>query len=432
MPFIVNGPNEETLLNCLTRVIKETTGRNEQRAFYALTCYFDMKSIRRLAARIKRALKKANGQLTGFYVVVDAGDWIKNRVSIEDVISTIHKITELPVDKIRFTPVRIPGKLLHTKGYGIISRSINGERRGFVAITSANMTKKGLGIDDNSNIELVEIITKPATLREFVNLIYDLEDLPVNTDEQDEFLNALKIFSSGCFYHKWDGNFSPVRFKLTLTQYGKEERRRNEVMFAGYNIDADTISKDPLKLQSIFEEIPKPFPMSFWSTYSADTILGKWVPSGIAELADELLDQNAELYIQEIQAITCQEKLNDIASQLEEEVQNFREKGYIKENVEVVQTWRDRVKRFRDNKEYIKTRIFNYEKIPNLLDSVERTIILQCYDSLKNRSQMIQPRGVKAVIMRAMDNGCLNLDEELQKLVKGATQMLKEIGNIKS
>ncbi|OQX09128.1 MAG: hypothetical protein BWK80_47275 [Desulfobacteraceae bacterium IS3] len=65
MPFIVNGPNEETLLNCLTRVIKETTGRNEQRAFYALTCYFDMKSIRRLAARIKRALKKANGQLTG-------------------------------------------------------------------------------------------------------------------------------------------------------------------------------------------------------------------------------------------------------------------------------------------------------------------------------------------------------------------------------
>jgi len=430
MPFIVNGPNEETLLNCLTRVIQETTRPNEQRAFYALTCYFDIESIRLLADRVKHDLKKANGQLTGFYVVVDAGDWIKNRVSIEDVISTIHRITGLQLDEIRFTPVRIPGQLLHTKGYGIISKPINGERRGFVAITSANLTQRGLGTDDNSNIELVEIVTKPATLQEFVDLIHNLKKSPINTDEQDEFLNALRIFSSGCFYHKWDGNFSPVRFKLTLTQDGREERRRNEVMFAGYNIDADTISKDPLKLQSIFEEIPKPFPMNFWSTYSADTLLGKWVPSGIAELADELLNQNAELYILEIQKNICKQKLDAIVSQLKKEVNDFREKGYVEEGIEIVQTWRRRVEKFRDDREYITTRIFNYEKIPDLLGSVDRNIILQCYRSLYNRSKSIQSKGVKAVIIRAMDNGCFNLDEELQELVEGAAQRFKKIGQL--
>ena len=90
MPFLINGPeNKETLIKCLAKAARETTKPERDREFYGLTCYFDMEAIKRLARRIKNSVGNAQGNLIGFHIAVDAGEWIKSRIAIEDIIDKL-------------------------------------------------------------------------------------------------------------------------------------------------------------------------------------------------------------------------------------------------------------------------------------------------------------------------------------------------------
>lgn len=255
MPFLINGPeNKETLIKCLTKAARETTKPESKRAFYGLTCYFDLEAIKMLAKRIEKSVRQAQGNLIGFHIAVDAGEWIKSRIAIKEVIDEISRLAELPTESITFTPVNMTNQLFHAKAYGLLSPLYpkTGCRKGFIAVTSGNLTLRGLGIDDHCNVELVEILKEPSALAEFIDIMHRISnEFAAPMAIQDEFLLALRIFSAGCFYHKWEGNLSNnVLFRITLTETGKKARESDQKLFPGYSPDSMTISRDPLNLDA--------------------------------------------------------------------------------------------------------------------------------------------------------------------------------------
>jgi hypothetical protein len=312
MPHLVNDTNQKTLLDYLENATKETTRTNGKRTFYAVTCYFDSEAVKTLANNINNALNEVQGQLIGFYVFVDIGDWFKYRGSKDELIQNICELTKLAKNAIDFIPINFRNRLFHAKSYALVapkSRKQNRRRKGFVATTSGNLTKRGLGLDDESNIEFVEIANNPTSIEEFITIIEVLKGNNIASKQllanHDEFILALQIFSAGSFYHKWEGNLSDeVRFKLTLTNKGIKAFKANNPLFANYKNDSKSISRDPINLQRVFKEQPKPFPKQFLATYSIDTLLGRWIPTDIASLVDEVLKNSVQPYIEEIKSIT--------------------------------------------------------------------------------------------------------------------------------
>ncbi len=438
MPHLVNDTNQNTLLDYLENATKETTGRNGKRTFYAVTCYFDSEAVKTLANNINNALNEVQGQLIGFYVFVDIRDWFKYRGSKDELIQNICELTQLAENAIDFIPINFRNRLFHAKSYALVarkSRKQNRRRKGFVATTSGNLTKRGLGLDDESNIEFVEIANNPTSIEEFITIIEDIEKNNTVSEEllanHDNFLLALQIFSAGSFYHKWEGNLSnEVRFKLTLTNPGiKAFQAKNNPLFANYKNDSKSISRDPINLQRVFNDKPKPFPKRFWATYSIDTLLGRWVPIDIAYLVDDVLKNSVQPYIEEIKSITNSENLRGKIQEIKREVDEFKQNGYIKEEYDdIIHAWLDRIKKFRDNEELITLRIHNYEKVPEILDSSTRRLILKTFSQLRNQINMgSQLRGLKARIDRAITNDRYDIfEQELETLYKEAVETIKK------
>lgn len=431
MANLVNFSKDRTLLSLMEDAVKETTGKNGRRIFYAITCYFDVEAIYVLADSMAQSLKEKDSKLTGFYIFVDIRDWAKCRVSKSEIIKNIsHKINVVK-QNIDIMPVYFDGRLFHAKGYGLIGdlNKQTNKRKGFVAATSGNLTKRGMGIDDNSNIELLNITKDSSSIDDFLNLIEALEESKKHVNKQDEFLLALDIFSSGDFYHKWEGGLSDrVRFFLDLNAKGKKEYKTKNLIFNGYKNESNRISKDPINLQAIFKNCPKPFPRQFWSNYSVDTLLGRWIPDQIAGMVDEKLKDDAERYVLAIQKETTPRKLESIKKELMKELVVFKEKRYIDgDPSEIVTSWSVRVENLRENHDLIKSRIFNYEKVPEILESSNRTLIMKTFNGLQNRLNMgVQPKGVKALIRDAIQQkGMENVQEKIDDLRSRALNNLK-------
>ena len=432
MVNLVNLSQDESLLSCIERAVRETTGKNGRRSFYAVTCYFDVEAIYILATRLAKSLKEKDARLTSFYIFVDIRDWAKCRISRDDIRRNISERISINIQKINIFPVYFNGKLFHAKGYGLVSEldKITNKRRGFVVTTSGNLTKRGLGVDSESNIEILNITKDSDSINDFFNLIKELSVAEEYISKQDEFLLALSIFSSGDFYHKWEGGLSDrVRFSLELNAKGEKEYKTKNSIFNEYKNESNTISKDPIDLQVVFENFPKPFSRQFWATYSVDTLLGRWIPRDIAAMVDEKLKDDAEQYIVAINEATTPRILEFIKRKLLMEVKFFKDQQYIDGNPkEIVDSWIVKVEKFRKNHDLIKCRIFNYEKIPELLDSSNRTLIMQTFNGLQERLNMgVQHKGVKSLIreaikQRGMEHDCVQ--EKLEYLRNKASDNL--------
>ncbi|MEN8220676.1 MAG: hypothetical protein ABFS56_30855 [Pseudomonadota bacterium] len=429
MPHLVNKANQETLLESLQHAIQDTA-KNKKREFYAVTCYFDSEAVKTLASCINDALKNTQGTLIGFYIYVDIGDWIKCRENKDELIQNIHDLTKLDHDKIDFIPIDFKNRLFHAKIYGLVSRKNkrDGKRNGFVAISSGNLTKRGLGsVKDKSNIEVVQIVKESHSIEEYMKIIQELKNFSASEERlkrQEDFILAFRLFSAGHFYHKWEGNLSSeVRFKLTLTETGKEKLQKD--VFKNYRKDSNSISRVPINLQNIFKEIPKPFPQHFWRLYSVDTLLGRWIPAGVASLVDKALEKEVKPYIKEIYNLITKQ-LEAKTDELSEEVEKYQKEGYVNEDVKVVKTWSKKIKTFpENNKGLITLRIYNYEKIPEILDDANRKLILKTFEQLCNQLQMHKQRGVKAVLGKAIkEYDARVFEEELKTLTENAEKEL--------
>jgi hypothetical protein len=354
----------DSLLSFIARAARTTTENGARRQVYILTCYFDPSALRTVTANIRDSIKQVGGTITGVTVAVDVGQWIRRRVSTEELERDLANAAGVALNLVRVVPVQFSQRLLHAKAYAAVGpeRTV---RKGFLVVTSGNATLRGLGLDDASNLELAVSITQQTELANFEKLIRELVKKSVSERkamQHDRFLRAIALFCSGTFYHKWQGSLgSEIRFKLTLTDAGKKAKRRGEMAFSEYQPDSDTVSRDPLKIESIFQKIPRPFPPRFWAIYSIETLLGQWLPGPVAIVANHRLSEEVAPYVSAVRKRTSAKTVDEVVRQLLSEVKAFKRRGWIEENSSIIGTWRDRVMRFRENEDLIKLRIHPYE-----------------------------------------------------------------------
>lgn len=432
MPYLANS-EDKLLIDLLCEYLENVSviSNETEFLFISITCYFDVKALKILASTVKRKLEKRGRKLSGFYVFVDVADWVKSRKSIKSIKKMLEKL--LGTHKVNVYPISYSGQLFHAKSYCLVS-SNKQHREGFLISTSGNLTMRGLGLKKHgNNIEICQVNKNRKILESFVKLVRELKTKKVNPvieERQNTFLLAMRIFSRGSFYHKWEGSISgEVRFKLKLTDKGIAEIEQGTQQFGQYSISSKSISRDPLHLETIFNEKPKPFPKQFWGTYTVDTLLGRWAPVKIDSLINDVLRKSSQPYIDNINKLTHPKKINEIKDQLLNEVNKLKEDGYIDEDPErAVELWVNRIKRFRRNSELITARIFNYELIPDILDSANRKTIQKMVELFKKQVDMrTKIKGVKALLRDELNNPNRKIyNKKLESLAQKAIEKIQQ------
>jgi hypothetical protein len=438
--MLTNAPGTQaaTLFETIKRVACETTRSGARRHIYVITCYFDPDALRKFASSMRTTIKTEGGRLTGITVAVDVGEWLRCQLSEKALAREMAGATGVPLKFVNVLPVQFPGRLMHAKAYAAIQPGEEKEKKGFVVITSGNATSPGLGLRERSNLELATVLTDPESLSTFEGVISQLaehEVSPADALKKDKYLGALALFCRGSFYHKWQGSLgSAIRFKLTLTEKGVAERDRNQATFKRYAPDSESMSRDPLQIQGIFEDNPKPFPDAFWRTYGIDTLLGYWLPKSVAKLADEVLGRQVDAYLDEIDRLTAPRRVRRQSLLLEPEVEEWARNGWIKEDSAVIEAWCNRVEKFRKDRDLLKSRLHPFEKLPEeVLVGESRITVRRTFDLLKEQL-MLKPLskrpmavGTKAVLKKFIADSLTltELDAELNRLAKAAQDYLR-------
>jgi hypothetical protein len=368
-----------TLLTFIDRATQATVGKGAQRHVYVLTCYFDIDALVEVIATVFRRINSVSGKIAGVTVAIDVGEWIRCRVSSDELIGRIAKAARVPEKLVKVISVRVPGHLLHAKAYAAIKPL--SQEKGFVVITSGNTTRRGLGLSEACNLEIAALITERESLVEFEGIMRELAKHQISEQlamKQDEFLQALALFSSGFFYHRWQGSLgAEMRFTLALTSKGKKARSENASQFREYQPDGDTMSRSPIDIENVFRKNPRPFSAAFWRNYAVDTLLGYWIPRPVAEIVDQKLAQDVKPYLDEVRKLTTPTRVTSVVSELKNDLKDFRRRGWVKEKPTVIDGWQDRVTRFRHNADLIKLRIHPYQRVPEVLTSETRQAILE-------------------------------------------------------
>lgn len=407
---------------------------------YAISCYFDAEAVRELVETVARVVRQGRASLAGCEIAIDVADWFRQRADQRKLSQHISRVAGLPEGSVRFHPVTVSGRLVHAKGYALISapRGKAGKLRGFVAVTSGNLTKRGLGLEKASNIELAHVSDESDVLAAFhEQFLWLMESHPLRGKrrrEHEEFLLALRLLGAGCFFHKWEGSLSSeISFRITLTEAGKQAARSGNPLFRDYEPSGDVRSRNPIDLASVFRRQPKPFPRHFWRTYSVETSLGRWVPLQIADYIDEVLTGKVAPYMAAVRKATRAAVLDRAAETLRGEVQEMIEEAWITQDETVVDKWLDRVKQFRDSEDLIRARIFNYERVPDVLDDAGRTLVLHTFWGMREHLFLKerQPGGLRGIMRRAIENELDDHDyeEELARIAREAREELERWAN---
>jgi hypothetical protein len=101
------------------------------------------------------------------------------------------------------------------------------------------------------------------------------------------------------------------------------------------------------------------------------------MPNSIADVVDRQLAKQIEPYLREIQNLTLDKQIDKMSRELTAQVTGWIKNGWIGEDTAVVESWRDRVMRFRNNKALIGLRIHPYQRVPDLLNSESRRAVLE-------------------------------------------------------
>ena len=352
-------------------------------------------------------------------------------------------MTNLPTKAISFTPIAPKGsKLFHAKSYGLINSNHNiiKDYRGCAIITSANLTKAGI----SKNVEIGQIIFDRNSLRDFYQIFLHLKkDYSLSEEEivdkikyHQEFQTAIRVLSMGSFYHQWKQKHKiDLRFRLTLSA-GEIEKRKKKIdeskRYIGYESEngAKSISRVPIDIQDFFNQFSKPIPEKFLGYYGVDTLLGKWVPNKISDLIENRLNYITDIYLELLKEKLNQE-LNRCLEQLESDLDHFKHEEIIdrtdKDNNEAISRWTDKIKNLIKDKNLLKLLIWEYEKSPMSINSVqEPKLILTIYERLKQFYNTDSNRlGVGDILSIHDRHNRLN-DFISKKLVTDAEKKLKK------
>ncbi|CAD5984004.1 phospholipase D-like domain-containing protein [Planktothrix agardhii] len=372
MPILFNESDSKSLSNFIKEKVTQLSniGENEW-VFYAITCYFNPKIMIDLICDIKNIL---DDTLSEIHLLVDANEWLKQSMTISEFINTLHQKLGLKIRDISWTPIDCPSKLFHAKSYALISskQGLKSDYNGFVLVTSGNFTKSGL----NNNVEIGQIVYDHNSLDQFVKLFFKLKDeyalSPQKEAEQQKFQSASQFVAKGKFYHRWHPSLGlELRLPLSakeikrISDLANNEETRKKIENFKFS-QSNTITGDPINLESIFDICPKPIPGDFWGNYSIDTLLGQWVPNEISHLIENEVNLTKEIFEDLIQEISSPEKIEEYYKELEDFVKRKLKEEVIELDVynpTPVQTWRNKVKRVLNDKNLLNTFICGYESI---------------------------------------------------------------------
>ena len=435
MPILLNEDSSNSFLSILENQMKRiSSDHNATWIFYAITCYFKQDAAKKVAKSISSVLHK---NLSGFHILIDKDEWFKECLDLDIFVEDICRITNLSANDVSFTPISPkPNKLFHAKSYSLIksNSSILSNYEGFGIVTSANLTNAGL----EKNIEIGQLMYDSNSLEDFFNIFWKLKNNYVLSEqdlaEEKEYQQAFNILSSGSFYHQWQQKHKiDLRFRLKFSEKEKK-RRKNKTdepeRYLGFDSDQETesISKDPINIKSFFEQFPKPIPDNFLGRYSIDTLLGNWVPKTISDLIEEELNKMTDIYINILQN-KLEKEIDEYLKELEDAVESFKRSEIIdwteEDNVNAISRWKKRVMQISQDKNLLKLLLWQYEKIPISLDSIqERNFIFTLYKRLKEfYNPNINRQGV-GQILSENNHGQINNDF-FKDLVKEAEKKLE-------
>jgi hypothetical protein len=391
MPILFNESDSKSLSNFIKEKVTQASSLDENEwVFYAVTCYFNPDVMINLIGDIKKIL---DDTFLEIHLLVDANEWIKQPLTISNFIKIVSQKLDLEIRQIYLTPIACPSKLFHAKSYALISskQGLKSDYNGFVLVTSGNFTQSGL----TNNVEIGQIVYDHNSLDQFVKLFFKLKDKyalsPQKQAEQQKFQSASQFLTQGTFYHKWHHSLG---LELRLPLSDKEIKRLSDLvnneetrekMEDSTVHELQSITQNPIKLQSIFDICPKPIPGDFWRNYSIDTLLGQWVPNEISHLIENEVNLTKEIFKDLIQEISSSEKIEQYYTKL----QDFVERKLKEEVIELdvynptpVQTWRNKVKRVLNDPNLLNTFICGYESIE--FTKLERDLVFKVYQRIKD------------------------------------------------
>jgi len=480
---LFNQTRSKTLLDSITREVHRCSGIKGTWIFYAMTCYFNQDSIKRIASLLSDEL---GPNLRGFHLLVDGSEWLRRVLDENEITLEISRITNLNLSQISIKPVFSTTKLFHPKAYALISESLikdysekypNSDkessielfskvflqlelaqakniyfviqgpllsacksffqhRNSFLIITSGNLTEAGL----EKNIEIGYVCRHAIEISQFRKAFLELQEsnsVPLKSfvEKQQKVNSSEKFLSLGVFYHRWEKSID-FRFRLNLSESEIRRLRQqseevNAERYGDYKPETRrSLSIDPINIRQFFDEYPKPIPDQLWGSYSIETLLGQWVPSKISELIEEELEYSVEQYLKAINELGVVQKLDEYKKKLFSDVEDLKNRDIIavdRNNTTAVESWERKIKNICENRLFIKLLVCKYEKINISSAQLDEETLSTLFERVREfHTPFFQYKGVAKLVSELEETDFASLSSQyFDELYLKASQLIE-------
>lgn len=420
---------EDTIINELTGLDGLWLHRHE---LFLITCYLDFVPLRRLIKNIKKLLK-----LSKVNLLFNFTDIYRNRRP-DDASNELMKISqwcEKQEPQIAFdwkTVKPVSGVLMHAKAYAILQRhGKNDLAAGRLFVTSANLTNPGFGYvkaetKKSTNLELSYMSSTLSDIKSFVKLYGDLRenyscDIDPAVLRQSAYNFKYALLSSGVFLHKWAISLSSqIAIRYFLTEIGKDKviQINPIIQDLGFELGADSLTLQPL-LNKLDIPQRRLLPNNFISSYTIDTILGRWCPNSVWDIVEDVIDtdNNFEKFRKGFIEQTEPAKLNEIVVEIRDIEKQLLENNYIHpdkdEDNDRAERWKEKITELRSNEDKLRRMFIDYESFQLPHDAGQRKDVLDLFESLWGT---IDLKTAKNIVSKKVINSYHQHDIELLEL----------------
>ena len=370
--------------------LNEVIDKRKKYSLHIASCYLsDKKGLSKLVNFIYELSNDVKIYEINFYI--DARQVVKLSQSIieEKLIKPLEDLFKS--EQVSFYVVDSKN-LFHTKALALIDSF--DEPSGVLFIGSSNFTAAGLFSDREGNYESGVVSSNSNDIYDFIE---SLKKLPTcllqdfSFDELDSYTFKYAIVSQGQFVHKWQQTLQQYfAIRYELTEKGKREIGSEQLKSMGFDVDAETISKQFLQFDSFvnhaeFEEL------NTLRRKGIETYLGHWVPKSMIQRTQP--DNDIHTFYKKLKDSVGTQLFNK-GHEISEQYQSLLKQGIIKPTSKeakiVFEERLDRLKKDLDENDGHKLRRFlnKFEIFDLPYDFSCKSEIKYLYDILVESSQV--------------------------------------------
>ena len=365
--------NTEKAENLIIKM-KEVIDARKNHHLIIFTCYLakNLKDIKDFLNEIQK-----NIRINNITIYIDARQCIKSGIYelqiFQEKFNKNFDYNLLNIYAIDTKPI------FHSKAYILQS---DDKSSVVMALGSANFSRNGLFAKRDGNFESLIMTSDPTIINNILsldtlkNMIKELDTLEEYKKESYTF--KFSILEQGRFIRKWTGTINQYfSIKYRLTEKGKAQIQGGELSFLGFDVDAETISKQIIKFDDIMPNYQDKFQSLL--TNGLETEFGHWIPKS---LLDNLFnDDKIHNFHEKIQ--DCIKKQINL---IENEINIYNkliEEDYIISSIPPIEVIENKLKKLKDNDVRLKRFYHRYSIIELPLDfSSHKEEIKALYDEL--------------------------------------------------